>query len=155
MRRLIVLLVLLLATAVWAADGDKVDDADIGPTYGSYYSLTYELCDGVLEGDTSCDEFDLDQKGIGMPQWFIFSREDVDSDCTGDVTIAINTQTLAGGDEHVISTLNNATTSEVVQGPRNRYIDADITNQTNCNLGATDTGVTVRMILYYLTNRVK
>jgi len=140
-------LLALVAGSAYAADGDQVSSADV--THGAFASQTFVLCDGVLGGDTTCDEFDLQQTGAGMPNYFIFSRDQVDSDCSGDVTIAVNIQTTTGGVEHVVATLNDANTSAKIEGPRSRFVDADITNQTACNDGETDTGVTVNMQLWF------
>jgi hypothetical protein len=147
MRTFLTILLLLMPVCVFAADGAKISSADV--TKGSFDSQSFVLCDGVLEADSSCDEFDLNQSGAGMPDWFIFSRDAVDSDCTGDVTIAINGQTTTGGTEHVITTLNDAYTSMRVEGPRHRFIDADLSNQGGCDDGAADTGVTVNMTLFF------
>ena len=148
MRKVLVFLLLMLPVSALASDGDFVPSADVSK--GNYYSQTYALCDGVLESDSTCDEFDL--QTVGMPDYMIFSRVAVDSDCSGDVTIAINAQTLTGGDEHVVATLSDSTTSAKITGPLPRFIDADLTNQTGCDDGAADTGVTVHMQLFFKKN---
>ena len=150
MKSLVVLL-----TALWvpfqavATDGDAITGADVSK--GSFSSSSFVLCDGVLEADSSCDEFDLNIAGRGMPDFLIISRDAVDSDCSGNVTITINGQTTAGGTEHAITFLNDTNTSRYIAGPRNRFIDADLTNQTGCDDGGTDTGVTVNMTLFFRT----
>ena len=149
MKTLLTILFLLLPVVAWAADGDEVDSGTVDVTKGSgsFESKTYILCDGVLGSDAACDEFDL--QTIGMPDYFIFSRDAVDSDCTGDVTVTINGQTTTGGTEHAITVLNDATTSQRVEGPRNRFIDATLTNVAGCEDGAGDTGVDVNMTIFF------
>lgn len=151
MKTFLAALLLMLPVAAWGTDGDKIaSEGAVDVTKGSFYSHTFILCDGVLGSDAACDEFDLNDSDAGMPDWFIFSRDAVDSDCTGDVTIAINGQTASAGTEHIFATLNDTNTSLRVEGPRKRYVDADISNVAGCEDGGTDSGITVNMTLYFV-----
>jgi hypothetical protein len=112
-----------------SADGDAVSSADV--TKGSYTSSTFLMCDADSDS-TTCGEIDLNDSGKGMPDYMIISR-DKTTDCSGNVTVTIQGQTISGGTEHTIGTLNDATTSVRIAAPRNRFIDADLANMTACS----------------------
>ena len=150
MKTLLAILLLLIPGTAWGADGDKIaNEGAVDVTKGSFYSHTFILCDGVLGSDAACDEFDMNQVDAGMPDWFIFSRDAVDGDCTGNVTVTVNGQTASAGTEHAIVVLNDTTTSARVEGPRKRYIDATLTNVAGCEDDATDSGITVNMTFFF------
>jgi len=138
MKSFILSLILLLSGAALAADGDHVNGSDV--TKGSYNSQTFLLCD--ITTGASCSEFDLNQSGAGMPDFITFSR-DATTGCSGNPAIGIDGQTTTGGTEHLITTLNDTTTSATVQFPTFRFIDADVSGNAAC------TTLQVNMTLYF------
>ena len=138
----LILLLSLLAFSAHATDGDVITAA-VDVSKGSFYSVSFAFCDTKLAANSTCAEFDLNVAGRGMPDYMIFSR-DAEVGCIADPTIAINGQTVSGGTEHVIGTLSDSATSIRIQGPRKRFIDADITDNANC------TDLTVNLTLFFL-----
>ena len=142
MKTLLTLLAtILLAPAAWGADGDQLNGAEV--TKGTYSSRTVIFCDTKTSASSTCDEFDLQAAGFGMPAFFLISR-DTTTGCTGNATVAINGQTTTGGTEHVITTLDDTTTAVQITGPHHRFIDADLSGVTAC------TDLDVHLTLFYL-----
>lgn len=110
MNLLPLLLTLLLATPVWAAN-PKTDgvvcashtaNARVpGITRGRWVETgCYNVCDAYAAADTgaACNEFDLN--AVGMPDILIFEIDENGSDCSdsGGPTVTITTGPITGGD---------------------------------------------------------
>jgi hypothetical protein len=130
------------------ADGDTWGDYG-AVEYGTYRTAGYLICDGKIDTDSTCSEFDLATKNTwGWPSFFTVSVEQIDAQCTGTPDFQVRGRHLPdpNGDTTALgSSMSAAGVDSQDFGITHRYIDVALTDDPNCDAPGNDLG----LVLYW------
>lgn len=137
LKTFLVLLVLLVAPAAWAADGDF--QAAFGR--GDYFVVEYLLCD---DAPANCAELNLDTKTygsgtqrvrLGIPSHVVIEIQKDNCSTPSTVTPRGLSQSAGLANTYSSNMATNATSSVTIDPVRHRYYDATVVAGTGgtCN----------------------
>jgi hypothetical protein len=131
MRWLSLLLTLVLASPVLAADGDTFGTSS---SRGKFLMVGRYICDSDVD-NTTCGEIDLTGSGLGLPSHYVISLETT-AGCSAGTIMPLGLHASGGTTYDLVTSAWNlssgAGTGQDFARPTHRYLSAVIASEVGC-----------------------